>query len=246
MMRGVAIAVIAFTAGLSVSFFTIPLWVTFAINVAKEGSRTDWLGFTGSVIGALVALIAAAIAWTAIQHQISADEQRAKADRVEVENLLQAEMERIAEALAAIWRVLEVMDSQENDDELRKLDKQQALVGITYGIEQLTRCSSINTGLSLASVLGWERRRLYEPVYKGLEQVRDLAATTHFDVWELLTAVKSVSLDVRLVRPETWDYFTGLLERAGKAWSLGESVLYQSGLEPGSDDHASSWVPSGH
>ncbi|WP_316174409.1 hypothetical protein [Bradyrhizobium sp. SZCCHNRI1073] len=217
--------------------------MTFAINIAKEGSRTDWLGFTGSVIGALVALIAAVIAWTAIQNQISADERRAKADRVEVDNLLQGEMERIAEALAAIWRVLEVIDRQENDDELGKLDKQQALLGITYGIEQLTRSSSVNTGLLMASVLGWERRRLYEPIYKGLEQLRDLAAATQPDIWELLTAVKSVSLDVRLVRPETSDYFTGLFERAGKAWSLGEAVLYQAGMEPGSGDRAASWVP---
>src|SRR4249919_2054870 len=115
-MHGVATAILAFAVGVSVSFFTLPLWVMFVINVAKEGSRTDWLGFTGSVIGAVVALIAAIIAWTAIQRQISAEERRAKADRVEVENLLQGEMERIAEALAAIWRVLEVMDRYENDD----------------------------------------------------------------------------------------------------------------------------------
>jgi hypothetical protein len=243
-MHGVATAILAFAVGVSVSFFTLPLWVMFVINVAKEGSRTDWLGFTGSVIGAVVALIAAIIAWTAIQRQISAEERRAKADRVEVENLLQGEMERIAEALAAIWRVLEVMDRHENDDHLGKLDEQQARVGITHGIEQLTRGSSINTGLSMASVLGWERRKLYELVYKGLEQVGDLAAATPFDVWELLTAVKSASIDVRLVRPETWDYFTGLFERAGKAWSLGEAVLYQAGMEPGSGERAASWLPT--
>jgi hypothetical protein len=68
----VSTAIVAFAAGVTVSFFTLPLWVTFAINVAKEGSRTDWLGFTGSVIGAVVALIAAIIAWFAVQQQIEA------------------------------------------------------------------------------------------------------------------------------------------------------------------------------
>jgi hypothetical protein len=57
--------------------------VTFAINFAKEGSRTDWLGFTGSVIGALVALIAAGVAWFAVQGQIGAQRLEAEQKRID-------------------------------------------------------------------------------------------------------------------------------------------------------------------
>jgi hypothetical protein len=64
------VAIVAFCAGIAISFFTIPLWVTFAINVAKEGGRTDWLGFAGSIVGAAMTLVAAAIAWLAVQKQI--------------------------------------------------------------------------------------------------------------------------------------------------------------------------------
>lgn len=78
----VAIAV-AFTAGVSISFFTLPLWVTVAINVAKEGSRTDWLGFAGSVIGAVVALVAAVVAWFAVRQQITAQRFAAEEARIE-------------------------------------------------------------------------------------------------------------------------------------------------------------------
>jgi len=70
-----SISALAFFAGLTVSFFTLPLWVVFAINVAKDGARSDWLGFSGSVVGGAVTLIAAITAWFAVQRQIKAQEQ---------------------------------------------------------------------------------------------------------------------------------------------------------------------------
>ena len=57
-----SIAILAFCAGISASFFTLPLWVVFAINVSKEGSRTDWLGFVGSLLGSVLAATVATIA----------------------------------------------------------------------------------------------------------------------------------------------------------------------------------------
>jgi hypothetical protein len=98
-MRGGAIAVVAFAAGVSVSFFTLPLWVTFAINVAKEGSRTDWLGFAGSVVGAGVALLAAIIAWFAVQQQIIA--QRLATEQVRVDEVQRVEQQQAEAKFAA-------------------------------------------------------------------------------------------------------------------------------------------------
>jgi hypothetical protein len=63
------VAILAFCAGMSVSFFTLPLWVTFAINAAKGGNRTDWLGFAGSVGTAFVAAVAIFFAWKGIMRQ---------------------------------------------------------------------------------------------------------------------------------------------------------------------------------
>ncbi|MDD1533043.1 MULTISPECIES: hypothetical protein [unclassified Bradyrhizobium] len=54
-----AVAIVAFCAGMSVSFFTLPVWVGFMITVAREGSRTDWLGFAGAIVGAAATLLAA-------------------------------------------------------------------------------------------------------------------------------------------------------------------------------------------
>ena len=68
------VGILAFVAGTAVSFFTLPIWVTAAINIAKEGNRSDWLGFFGSIIGAAMTLIAAVIAWFSVQRQIAKSE----------------------------------------------------------------------------------------------------------------------------------------------------------------------------
>jgi hypothetical protein len=64
------VGILAFFAGTAVSFFALPIWVATAINIAKEGNRSDWLGFFGSIFGAAMTLIAALIAWFAVQQQI--------------------------------------------------------------------------------------------------------------------------------------------------------------------------------
>jgi hypothetical protein len=67
--------VLAFFAGAFLSFLTLPLWVAFTVNIAKEGNRADWLGFSGAVIAAFITLAAAISAWFAVQRQIAAPEE---------------------------------------------------------------------------------------------------------------------------------------------------------------------------
>jgi len=67
--------ILAFLAGTTISFFTLPVWVTFVINFAKEGNRTDWLGFAGAIFAGFMTLTAAIIAWLAVQRQIAAPEE---------------------------------------------------------------------------------------------------------------------------------------------------------------------------
>lgn len=70
-----AAVTLAFIVGVSISFFTLPLWVVFAINVAKAGSRADWFGFSGTVIAAGATLAAGAAAWVVVRQQIAAPEE---------------------------------------------------------------------------------------------------------------------------------------------------------------------------
>ncbi len=69
-----AIAVLAFCAGISVSLFTLPLWVAALINLSRQGNRTDWLGFFGGLLGniitATVASVAIYFAWRGVKHQM--------------------------------------------------------------------------------------------------------------------------------------------------------------------------------
>jgi hypothetical protein len=89
---------LAFCAGISVSF-TLPLWVVTIANAAKDGARTDWLGFAGSVVAGTMTLMGAAAAWFAVQRQIRAQEQ---ADERASERLAeQRETEQAAAKFAA-------------------------------------------------------------------------------------------------------------------------------------------------
>ncbi|HEV3138486.1 MAG TPA: hypothetical protein VGZ26_11295, partial [Pirellulales bacterium] len=55
----------------------LPFWVVFAVNAAKDGPRSDWLGFSGSVIAGSATLIAAIIAWFAVDRQIKSQNETA-------------------------------------------------------------------------------------------------------------------------------------------------------------------------
>jgi hypothetical protein len=77
------IATAAFFAGTAVSFFTLPVWVSFVISVSREGSRTDWLGFGGNIIAAAMTITAAVIGYFAIKRQLRIDLISREEDRVE-------------------------------------------------------------------------------------------------------------------------------------------------------------------
>ena len=81
----------------------LSLFIFLALALAQAGSGSSchwafpkWFGcvmavhenLAGGLIGAAGALVAAWIAWTAVQEQINAERARAAADRVEAERIL--------------------------------------------------------------------------------------------------------------------------------------------------------------
>jgi hypothetical protein len=70
----------------------------------------------GGLIGAAGALIAAWIAWTAVQEQINSERERAAADRVEVERILSEDLTEYAEGMAAAWRLLVALPEDADQD----------------------------------------------------------------------------------------------------------------------------------
>jgi hypothetical protein len=118
------LAILAFFAGATVSFFTLPVWVSFAVNVAKEGSRTDWLGFFGSVAAGTMALIGAGVAWLAVHRQIksqesvfektvAANDALARRRESAVFTVLKKDMEIQLAAIDLIWKSIDLALSDE-------------------------------------------------------------------------------------------------------------------------------------
>lgn len=83
----VIVGVTAFAAGTCASFFLLPLWVVTTINIAKEGSRADWLGFAGGLIGSLLTAVVAGVAiyfaWRGIMRQLRITIISREEDRIE-------------------------------------------------------------------------------------------------------------------------------------------------------------------
>jgi hypothetical protein len=188
----------------------------------------------GGMIAASAALIAGWFAWSAVQRQIDADERRAIADWVEVEAVLKQDVDNFAEALAAIWKILEGFDespeAESNRSPEEESDRSQKIAGVIYGIEAITKESWLSTSRRMVTALGWERRRTYEELFDGLERLGRFRDVAHFDASEVLSAVSNVGDDFEAAQPDSGNYFEGLFRRGGKAWSLGYAIEVMAGV----------------
>jgi hypothetical protein len=70
-----ALLVLAFCVGLSSSIFLMPFWVKPFLAAAGTKNPADWIGFAGNFAAGIMTLIAAIVAWFAVQGQIKAQEQ---------------------------------------------------------------------------------------------------------------------------------------------------------------------------
>jgi len=116
------------------------------------------------LIGAAGALFAAWIAWTAVQHQINADRERALADREEAERLLSQELTDFTEALAAALRRLAGLPEDASYDRSRAVYEAAA-----YMVERVSRREWIANFQAMADTLDWNRRIKYGTLLRGLD-----------------------------------------------------------------------------
>jgi hypothetical protein len=57
---------------IGIAGFWVPIYLPPIAALAKNGINEQWLGFVGNIVGALVTLLAAGLAWFAVQRQINA------------------------------------------------------------------------------------------------------------------------------------------------------------------------------
>ena len=151
----------------------------------------NYEALTSGLIAASAALFAGWLAWSGVQAQIETEEKRASADRVEVEALLREDVDRFADGLASIWKVLDGLDP-----EATKIDKDK-IGAVNYGIDVISKPAWLSTSRRMVSILGWDRRRRYEQLFDGLEGLQQFR--TIGNVWDALDAVRNVGTDFELV-----------------------------------------------
>jgi hypothetical protein len=178
----------------------------------------------GAMVAAAAAVFAGWLAWSGVQVQIAVEEKRAAADRVEVEQVLQDDLDTVAEVLGAIWKILDRWD--EKDD---PKTNERKLSGVIFGIESITKDAWLSSSRKMVPALGWKRRRDYEQLFAGLERLGKIREA-NFDIYDAISAVRSVSIDFEQLRPDTGRYFEGRFRRAGKAYTIGYAVEVQAGV----------------
>ncbi len=184
-------------------------------------------GLTGGMLAAGTALFAGWLAWSAVQVQIAAEEKRATAERVEVEQVLQGDLNNFGEGLSSIWKILLAIDAP---PPIPLRDARDLLEGVVYGIERIDNADWLITSRQMVEKLGWERRRYYNELFQGIERLGQFRNIDNFDVGEALSVVRSVSNYFELLRPDTARFFEGLWRGSPKAWTLGYAISVHAGL----------------
>jgi hypothetical protein len=221
------------------------LFVYLVLGLAQAGSGSScrwafpkWFGcvltaheaLAAGLIGAAGALVAAWVAWSAIQRQINADRERMLADRIEAERLLTEELTDYAEGMAAAWQVLVALDEvpAEHKDERTRRARDATM----YMAERLSRPEPIESYRSMAQTLGWDRRNRYTRLIRRLEEFEPFS---HSDKrWELedaLNLIRSASSDFEWCLPTTSEFFGTLWRRTPKAMTFAMYVERIGGID---------------
>jgi hypothetical protein len=224
---------------LTLCFF---LFVYAALALAETGGSIachwafpKWFGcvlsthetLAAGLIGAAGALIAAWIAWTAVQQQISAEAERIMADRKEAERLLAEDLSDYAEGMAAAWRLLVDFPEQPSEDGRREAIRQAT----AYMAERLSRADQIANYQAMAEILGWDSRRKYVALIRGLENLARFSdADSIKESEEVLQVIRKLADDFEYCLPQTSEHFAGLWRRSPKAMSFADFVRYIGGL----------------
>jgi len=222
-----------------VLFLTV--FVYLALALAEVGGAAGchwafprWFGcvlyvhesLAGGLIATAGALIAAWIAWMAVQQQLSADRVRLSADRKEAEELLTRDLSDYADGMAAAWRLLIAVPDPLPESAAWKGTRQAA----AYMAERLSRASQIANYQAMAETLEWDRRRKYAALIKGLARLAPFGTPDSIrDPEEVLSVVRDLADQFEYCLPQTSKYFSGLWRRSPKAMSFADFIEHMAG-----------------
>jgi hypothetical protein len=175
--------------------------------------------------------VAAWVAWSAVQQQIKDERERALADRREAERLLVDDLTDYADVMAAGWRLL--VDLPEKADESLR---HRVFDGVAFMAKHLSRPEQIANYRAMADILGWDRRRRYNALVRGLEGLGQFDSAERItDPDEPLRVIRSLSHDFEYCLPDADNLFAGLWRRYPKAMSTADWVRRIGGADKTAD-----------
>jgi hypothetical protein len=231
---------VAVAAGLSLFIFSVLALAQVGNGGSCHWAFPKWFGcviathetLAGGLIGAAGVLLAAWIAWTAVQQQINSERELAAADRLQAEQILSEELSMWAEGLAAAWRLLVALPEDAPHERTAAVYEATA-----YMAELVSRPETIATYRAMAEILGWDRRIAYSNVLNRLSELRKFSDPTSIhDPGEVLAQIRTLADYFEICLPTTSDYFGGLWRRSAKAMTFGDLVRRQVPAEFRGDD----------
>jgi hypothetical protein len=218
---------------LALSFFLL-VYLTLALTEVGGGAGCHWAfprwfgcvlwvheTLAAGLIGAGGALVAAGVAWTAVQQQINAEQERVTADRNEAERLLAEDLTNYADGMAAAWRLLVAVPDPLPEPKAWEATREAT----AYMAGRLSRPDHIANFQAMAEILGWDRRRKYLALIKGLANLaRFTDAASINEPTDVLNVIRNLADDFEYCLPQTSDYFAGLWRRPHKAMSFADYV----------------------
>lgn len=175
-----------------------------------------------SLAGACFTLVAALIAWGAIQEQLAAS----VTDRRIARAKLSQELDWQAEAVGA---ALGVISSIGEDSPTEKVERTKEAV--QYACTTIAKPVAINSYRQMIALLSWEERMYFEELLAHLEELTKI----NWDDAEWMYAAKGhfeeMSWAYEFLVPASGEYFKGIFRRTPKAMTTGDWVRRMAGEE---------------
>ena len=117
-------------------------------------------------------------------------------------------------------------------EELKKdadqVQPQAVFDATAFMAERLSRPEAIAAHRAVVEILGWDRRRSYMRLLRGLEELRPFidSKSVQNDPDEVLSVIRRLADEFESCLPNTSGYFNGLWRRSPKARTFADWVEY--------------------
>ncbi len=172
-----------------------------------------------NLAGGCFTIVAALLAWAAVQEQLRA----AIADRQVARTKLIEELEWDAEIVGAAWGVASRFEDNAPDEE-----KERRKQAVQYACEKISQPNRISRYRQMVALLSWDERLHFETLLTYLEALQQLD-WGRFWYHDAIEQFSNMAWAFELLIPSAADYFKDLPRRWPKAMSGGDLVRRMAG-----------------